>query len=34
MEHRWDYIYEPDARQLIEGLVTRYRGVAGVPSGH
>ncbi|MCZ6710635.1 MAG: F0F1 ATP synthase subunit gamma [Gammaproteobacteria bacterium] len=22
--HRWDYIYEPDARQLIEGLVTRY----------
>ncbi len=20
----WDYIYEPDARQLIEGLVTRY----------
>ena len=23
-QHRWDYIYEPDARQLIEGLVTRY----------
>ncbi|NKC00445.1 MAG: F0F1 ATP synthase subunit gamma [Pseudomonadales bacterium] len=22
--HRWDYIYEPDARQLVEGLVTRY----------
>ncbi|MDP6375717.1 MAG: F0F1 ATP synthase subunit gamma [Pseudomonadales bacterium] len=22
--HRWDYIYEPDARQLIEGLVVRY----------
>ena len=22
--HRWDYIYEPDARALIEGLVTRY----------
>ena len=21
---RWDYIYEPDARQLIEGLVTRF----------
>lgn len=21
---RWDYIYEPDARQLIDGLVTRY----------
>lgn len=24
LEHRWDYIYEPDARQLIEGLVTRF----------
>jgi F-type H+-transporting ATPase subunit gamma len=24
MAHRWDYIYEPDARQLIEGLITRY----------
>ena len=24
MKHRWDYIYEPDARQLIEGLVTRF----------
>jgi len=23
-KHRWDYIYEPDARQLIEGLITRY----------
>lgn len=23
-KHRWDYIYEPDARQLIEGLVMRY----------
>lgn len=23
-EHRWDYIYEPDARELIEGLVARY----------
>ena len=22
--HRWDYIYEPDARELVEGLVTRY----------
>ena len=22
--HRWDYIYEPDARQLIEGLVMRF----------
>jgi F-type H+-transporting ATPase subunit gamma len=22
--HRWDYIYEPDARALIEGLVTRF----------
>lgn len=24
MQHHWDYIYEPDARQLVEGLVTRY----------
>lgn len=24
MQHRWDYIYEPDARELIEGLVTRF----------
>jgi len=24
LERRWDYIYEPDARQLIEGLVTRF----------
>ena len=23
-EHRWDYIYEPDARDLVEGLVERY----------
>ncbi len=22
--HRWDYLYEPDARQLIDGLVTRF----------
>lgn len=24
MKHRWDYLYEPDAKQLIEGLVTRF----------
>ena len=24
MQHHWDYIYEPDARQLIEGLITRF----------
>lgn len=24
LKRRWDYIYEPDARQLIEGLVTRF----------
>lgn len=24
MKHRWDYIYEPDARELIEGLITRF----------
>ncbi len=23
-QHRWDYLYEPDARQLIEGLVARF----------
>lgn len=24
LKHRWDYIYEPDARDLIEGLITRF----------
>lgn len=24
LKHRWDYIYEPEARELIESLVTRY----------
>jgi|TARA_B110000196_G_C21111618_1_gene648120 F-type H+-transporting ATPase subunit gamma len=24
LKYRWDYIYEPEARQLIEGLVTRF----------
>ena len=24
MSHHWDYIYEPDARELLEGLLTRY----------
>ena len=24
MTHHWDYIYEPDARELLEGLLTRY----------
>jgi F-type H+-transporting ATPase subunit gamma len=24
LKHRWDYIYEPDARQLNEGLVMRF----------
>lgn len=23
-QHQWDYIYEPDARELVEGLLTRY----------
>ena len=23
-QHRWDYLYEPDARELIEGLVQRF----------
>ncbi|MFT7128851.1 MAG: F-type H+-transporting ATPase subunit gamma [Gammaproteobacteria bacterium] len=24
MKHYWDYIYEPDAKELLEGLLTRY----------
>ena len=24
LKRRWDYIYEPDARELIDGLVTRF----------
>jgi len=24
MAHHWDYIYEPDAKELLEGLLTRY----------
>ena len=24
MKHHWDYIYEPDARELLEKLLTRY----------
>ncbi len=24
LKHHWDYIYEPDAKDLIEGLVSRY----------
>ncbi len=24
LRHHWDYIYEPDARELLEGLLTRY----------
>jgi F-type H+-transporting ATPase subunit gamma len=24
LKHRWDYIYEPDARELIDGLVKRF----------
>ncbi len=24
MKHHWDYLYEPDAKQLLEGLLTRY----------
>ncbi|HKI74816.1 MAG TPA: F0F1 ATP synthase subunit gamma [Pseudomonadales bacterium] len=24
LKHRWDYIYEPDARELMEGLITRF----------
>jgi F-type H+-transporting ATPase subunit gamma len=24
MNHHWDYLYEPDARELLNGLLTRY----------
>ncbi|MCE2028022.1 F0F1 ATP synthase subunit gamma [Sessilibacter corallicola] len=24
LKHHWDYIYEPDAEELLEGLLTRY----------
>jgi len=24
MKHHWDYIYEPDARDLLDGLLSRY----------
>tara|TARA_R110000824_G_scaffold336_4_gene1987 strand:- start:41608 stop:42468 length:861 start_codon:yes stop_codon:yes gene_type:complete len=24
LKHHWDYIYEPDARELLDGLLTRY----------
>ena len=23
-QHRWDYLYEPDAEELIEGLIARF----------
>jgi F-type H+-transporting ATPase subunit gamma len=24
IKHRWDYIYEPDARSVLDALLTRY----------
>jgi len=24
LKHHWDYIYEPDAKDLLDGLLTRY----------
>ena len=24
LKHRWDYIYEPDAKELLDGLMQRY----------
>ena len=24
MKHHWDYIYEPEAKDLLDGLLTRY----------
>jgi F-type H+-transporting ATPase subunit gamma len=32
-QHRWDYIYEPDARQLIEGLFCAICRVTGLSGG-
>jgi F-type H+-transporting ATPase subunit gamma len=24
LKHHWDYIYEPDAKEILEGLLVRY----------
>ena len=24
LSHHWDYIYEPDAKEILEGLLVRY----------
>ena len=24
LKHHWDYIYEPDAKDILDGLLTRY----------
>ncbi len=24
LKHHWDYMYEPDAKELLDGLLTRY----------
>ena len=24
LKHHWDYIYEPDAKELLDGLLIRY----------
>ena len=24
MKHHWDYLYEPDAKELLDGLLARY----------
>jgi F-type H+-transporting ATPase subunit gamma len=24
LKHHWDYLYEPDAKELLDGLLTRY----------
>ena len=24
LSHHWDYIYEPDAKEVLDGLLTRY----------
>ena len=31
LKHHWDYLYEPDAKSLLDGLLVRYVESQGVP---
>ena len=33
LKHHWDYIYEPDAKELLEGLLVRYIESQVLPGG-